>query len=120
MLLWLVGVAAAEDLKLEQRLLGPGPVTATIAAPPAPAIPWALFGILGVGAAATWIGREKWLAAHVDDLDTAVRVLGRAPLGDGTSVALVEIESGAEKRVLVLGCSNGSPTLLTEIFEEVV
>ncbi len=113
--LLLMWAAHAETPEMESRLLGPEPAVA-LAEPPAE-VGWSWLAVLGLGAAAAWGLRDK-LRPPIATSDTAVQVLGRASLGDGTSVTMVHIDARGASRVLVLGTGSQGPTLLTEIFEE--
>ena len=112
----LAGLAFAQGVDDETRLLGPEPAAAVVAtAAPRPSFdmpPWWTVPLVGLGLAAAWNQRKR--RADVDA--EAMRVLGRTALGKDSAVVMLEVrDADGGWRRLLLGSSPQGTQLLTEL-----
>lgn len=94
---------------------------ATLGSSNPPEVPGWVFSVLalGMGGAAMWWLKQRGVAATAAPL----QVLHRQPIGDRSSLVLVEVlTADGERRRLLVGTGGGAPTLVSDLgggFEDV-
>jgi hypothetical protein len=121
--IWTVLLGAALATAPEEQALFDALLDAPVAeiqAPPAlpaaPPVPWwpVPAGILGMGL--LWAARRKVLGGFETDKGHGMQVHSRVALGQGSGLAIVEIETPAGPRMLLMGVGSGSaPRLVADL-----
>jgi len=117
----LVGVAMAtapEEQALFDALLDAPPAEAVASQPlpEAPSVPWWPVPVGLVGAGMLWVARKKVLNGFEAGAGHGMQVHSRVALGQGSGLAVVEIDTPAGPRMLLMGVGTGSaPRLVADL-----
>ncbi len=112
----LVGVALAttpdEQELMDALLLPPEPQAEVVPTPHRPQVPWwpVPAGLLGMGL--LWVARQKVLGGFGASKGHSMQVHSRIQLGQGSGLAVVEIETPDGPRRLLMGVGSGVPPRL--------